>query len=535
MATQTTAAEQSAAFHGALDARGIFEILEEHGLLRETVSPDGWRHSAEALPDLGFDAVSYDTRAVTPTTLLFCKGEGFKASYLAAANDAGLTAYVSEREYADATDALGFIVTDVQKAMALLCAEFNGHPERQLTTIGITGTKGKTTTAYYVHAILSAHSGNKAAMLTSVDNCVDGEHYVESNLTTPESLDLFDLMRQAVDAGMRYLVMEVSSQAYKKNRVHGVEYDEAAFLNISPDHISPIEHPTFEDYFACKRQLLRHARHITVCADCDHLPLIVDEARRYAGEGNVALYGVRGGDTDGLDYVAFPEDGGMRFIEHQGRDGNGLRTNLGLHRLAMEGSFNDANALAAVAICRNLGVPDDSPALATVDATRVSGRMERMVSPDGIVAYIDYAHNFLSLKELEENVMARYPDPRIVVVSGSVGGKALIRRQEIAQAAQLHAAHVIFTADDPDREDPRAIAEEMRSHVTDPTVETEVIPDRAKAVEAAVLDARRHPEATNVLLVVGKGEEEWIKVDGRHAPYEGDPNVLTRMFAAASK
>lgn len=525
----------------ALDARTVFALLEERGLLRETVAPDGWRHSADALPDLDFDAVSYDTRAVTPGTLLFCKG-AFKAEYLAAANERGLRAYVAEREHSGATDALGFIVTDVQKAMALLCAEFHGHPERELTTIGITGTKGKTTTAYYVHAILAAYSGNKAAMLTSVDNCVDGEHYVESALTTPESLDLFALMRQAVDAGMRYLVMEVSSQAYKKNRVYGVDYDEAAFLNISPDHISPIEHPTFEDYFACKRQLLRHARHITVCADCDHLPLILDEARAHAGAADVTLYGVRaseagdgGTDTRGtaLDYVAFPEDDGMRFVENPGRGDDGTRADLGLHRLAMEGAFNDANALAATAICRHLGVPADSPALAAVDGLRVSGRMERMVSPDGITAYIDYAHNFLSLKELEENVLSRYKDPRIVVVSGSVGGKALIRRKEIAQAAQLHAAHVIFTADDPDREDPAAIAEEMRSYVTDPAVETEVIPDRARAVEAAVEDARRHPEATNVLLVVGKGEEEWIKVDGRHAPYEGDPNVLRRMFAQA--
>ena len=516
----------------ALDARTVFSLLEERGLLRETVSPDGWRHSVDALPGLAFDAVSYDTRAVTPSTLLFCKG-AFKAEYLAAANEHGLTAYVAEREYADATDALGFIVTDVQRAMALLCAEFHGHPERELVTIGITGTKGKTTTAYYVHAILAAYSGNKAAMLTSVDNCVDGEHYVESALTTPESLDLFALMRRAVDAGMRYLVMEVSSQAYKKNRVYGVDYDEAAFLNISPDHISPIEHPTFEDYFACKRRLLRHARHITVCADCDYLPLILDEARAHVGEANVSLYGVRAdahaGTGEPLDYRAFPEDDGMRFVEEA------TRTDLGLHRLAMEGSFNDANALAATAICRHLGVPADSPALAAVDGLRVSGRMERMTSPDGIVAYIDYAHNFLSLKELEENVMSRYRDPRIVVVSGSVGGKALIRRKEIAQAAQLHAAHVIFTADDPDRDDPQAIAEEMRSYVTDPAVETEVIADRARAVEAAVEDARRHPEATNVLLVVGKGEEEWIKVNGRHAPYEGDPNVLRRMFAAAAQ
>lgn len=194
-----------------------------------------------------YNHITYDSRDIKKNTLLFIKGN-FKPEYLKDADKNGLTTYVAEQSYADYTNAVGLIVTDVRKAMSLLSSEFFGNPQERLRVIGITGTKGKTTTAYFTHAILNEHSEGKAALFSSVDNCLDGKTYVESNLTTPESLDAFRMMSQAVKNGMKYLVMEVSSQAYKVNRVYGLHFNVAAFLNISPDHISPIEHPTFEDY-----------------------------------------------------------------------------------------------------------------------------------------------------------------------------------------------------------------------------------------------------------------------------------------------
>ncbi|WP_249356221.1 Mur ligase family protein, partial [Bifidobacterium moukalabense] len=224
------------------------QLLSSHHLLDEVITPEHWSLDVNGIDnaDVPFAHITYDTRAVREGTLLVCKGR-FQPEFLDGLEDRGLVAYVSERDYSDYTDVPGLIVNDARKALSLLSAAFYGMPQNELKVIGITGTKGKTTTAYFTQAILNAHSDGRCAMFSSVDNCLDGHTYVESELTTPESLDAFRMMREAADNGMRYLVMEVSSQAYKVDRVHGLTFDVGAFLNISPDHISDIEHPTFED------------------------------------------------------------------------------------------------------------------------------------------------------------------------------------------------------------------------------------------------------------------------------------------------
>lgn len=242
----------------------------------QTWSIDASDFSAHSKP---YSHITYDSRDIKPNTLLFIKGN-FKPEYLKDADKNGLNTYVAQDCYADYTNAVGLIVTDVHKAMSLLSAAFFNNPQEKLTTIGITGTKGKTTTAYFTHAILNAHSNGKAALFSSVDNCLDGKTYVESDLTTPESLDAFRMMSQAVENGMKYLVMEVSSQAYKVNRVYGLHFNVAAFLNISPDHISPIEHPTFEDYLYCKRQIVKNTDALVLNADCAHADLLLQDAQK---------------------------------------------------------------------------------------------------------------------------------------------------------------------------------------------------------------------------------------------------------------
>ena len=324
----------------ALTLESAARLLDRHGLLREIIRGDVWTldpHDIKGF-DEPFSAITYDTRKVEPGTFLCCKGR-FKAEYLQGIDERGLAAYVSENDFSDATQAPGLIVDDVRKAMALLSAEFYGRPQDQLKVVGITGTKGKTTTAYLTQAMLNGCSGGKCALFSSVDNCLDGHTYVESDLTTPESMDAFRMMREAVDNGMEYLVMEVSSQAYKVDRVFGLTFDVAAFLNISPDHISPIEHPDFEDYFTSKMRMFAQTDHAVVNLDADFADRILEAAQ---AAGDVTTISQK---DENADYYAYQirKDGHETKFSVRSKEGEED------YCLTMPGLFNVENALAVIA------------------------------------------------------------------------------------------------------------------------------------------------------------------------------------------
>ena len=339
------------------------QLLKRHGLLREIIRADRWTLDAHDIEgaDTAFSAITYDTRDVREGTLLCCKGR-FKAEYLHDIDERGLAAYVADTDFSAETGTPGLIVNDARKAMSLLSAEFYGRPQDELTVVGITGTKGKTTTAYFTQAVLNAHSHGKAALFSSVDNCLDGHTYVESDLTTPESMDAFRMMREAADNGMKYLVMEVSSQAYKVERVYGLTFDVATFLNISPDHISPIEHPTFEDYLYCKRQIVRNSRALVLGAASDHADLL----RQDAADAGVPvttfelLDGQSPAGSDAADVTASPAN-----AEHSAYRIAADGADLGEFRLALDGDFNYANAAAALAIAHAAGIDLTADAAAT--------------------------------------------------------------------------------------------------------------------------------------------------------------------------
>jgi UDP-N-acetylmuramoyl-L-alanyl-D-glutamate--2,6-diaminopimelate ligase len=225
-------------------------ILQRHHLLHEIINGERWTLHAQGIADADtpFDAVTYDTREVRPGTLLFIKGQ-FRPEFLEVIPARTLRCYVAETDYSAHTDAPGIIVGNVQQAMSLLAAEFYGRPQERMTLIGITGTKGKTTTAYFAHAILSAASHGKAALSSSLARCLDGQRFEPSHLTTPESLDLFRMMHEAVDNGMRYFVTEVSSQAYKRNRVFGLTFDVRRVPEHQPGSHQPHRAPDLRGLF----------------------------------------------------------------------------------------------------------------------------------------------------------------------------------------------------------------------------------------------------------------------------------------------
>ena len=546
----------------------------------QTWSIDASDFSAHSKP---YSHITYDSRDIKPNTLLFIKGN-FKPEYLKDADKNGLNAYVSQDCYAEYTNAVGLIVTDVRKAMSVLSAAFFNNPQEKLTTIGITGTKGKTTTAYFTHAILNAHSNGKAALFSSVDNCLDGKTYIESDLTTPESLDAFRMMSQAVENGMKYLVMEVSSQAYKVNRVYGLHFNVAAFLNISPDHISPIEHPTFEDYLYCKRQIVKNTDALVLNADCAHADLLLQDAKQN-GVKVTTFSRIHKEELDGNTcncpecsdysdihpyensekypelvlprYVAIPEPQGLKESqelpssqEHciailEGEASEYVNQDMPNYsaidkfNLKIAGDFNYENATAAIAIANALGINEntDQKALHAIENVQISGRMEVFKDTESnTVAIVDYAHNYISTKSVVDFVYDKYGnnDLRITLVTGSTGDKAVDRRKEIVQAAQDRINQFVFTQEDTNVEDEMDICKYMQSCVTNPNVESRIIINRAEAIEYSVEEARkdaRENNRLNIILAIGKGDERWIKVHNKHVPYEGDSFIIKRLFS----
>ena len=505
-------------------------VLSEHNLLREIINGDSWQLDTAHIDgtDTPFTNLTYDTRTVAPNTLLVCKGR-FRPEFLDGTEERGLAAYVAESDLSSHTTKPGLIVNDARKALSLLAAAFYDHPERDLTVIGITGTKGKTTTAYFTQSILNTYSAGRCALFSSVDNCLDGHTYAESDLTTPESLDAFRMMRQAVDNGMKYLVMEVSSQAYKVNRVYGLTFDVAAFLNISPDHISPIEHPTLEDYLYCKRQIIANSRTLVLCSECRHIGLLREDAAVH--QVPVSEFGVlddmpRNGADD--QTCAWPADGTHRAYRMR-LDGN----DLGEFSLDLDGDFNYKNALAAIAIAHAAGVPADCEALRALEHTKVPGRMMQYRDErTSTIAIVDYAHNYDSVVKLLDYVSTRYGErnPRITLVAGSAGNKAIDRREGIVKAAQDRISRFVFTAEDTNTEPYEDICRDMADHVSNSHVTSDTIIDRTQAIASALHEAQEDKDRTDVVLVIGKGHERWIKDLNRHVPYEGDDCVVERLL-----
>ena len=523
----------------ALTLASAAALLKEHHLLREIIQGDVWTDDPSRIAgaDTPFADITYDTRTVAHGTLLCCKGN-FKAEYLNGIDEKGLAAWVAETDYSSASDAPGLVVNDARRAMSLLSAQFYGRPQDELTVIGITGTKGKTTTAYFTQAMLNAVSGGKAALFSSVDNCLDGHTYAESDLTTPESMDAFRMMRQAADNGMKYLVMEVSSQAYKVDRVYGLTFDVAAFLNISPDHISGIEHPTFEDYLYCKRQIIANAKSLVMGADSAHADLLREDAA--AAGIPVFSFALHDDEDSGTpaDVTMHPAD-----QSHTVFRAIVAGANVGDIHLALDGDFNYLNAAAAIALTRaagaafagdNAAADANQQALHAIEPVRIAGRMEQFQDPkSNTLAIVDYAHNYASVTALLDFVYERYGsrNPRITLLTGSAGNKAYDRRPEIVRAAQDRIEHFVFTAEDTDTEPFIDICMEMKSYVTNPNVTSTVIDDRPAAITNAIYDARAHADRFNVILLIGKGDERWIKSHHAHVPFEGDDRIVERMFA----
>ena len=460
----------------------------------------------EKIRDTVINKVCYNSNDVEKDTLFVCKGVKFKEEYLKDAIVKGAIAYITETKYSE--DIPCILVSDIQKSLAIVAKMYFNNPTDKLNMIGITGTKGKSTTAYYVKSILDSYmkevDGTDTAILSSINN-YDGKTNVESVLTTQESYEIEKYARNAVDSNLKSLVMEVSSQALKKDRVYGIKYDEAVFLNISEDHISNIEHPNFDDYFESKLKIFKQAKVACVNLNMDNIENLLKVLDYAKNADKIITFGT----TRNADIFAYN-------IEKKG-----LHTSFKVRTpyfnnkilLTMPGLFNIENALAAIAVAVAMKIPYKN-IYEGLKIARSSGRMELYTNKDKkIIAIVDYAHNKLSFEKLYESTKQEYPDKKIITVFGCPGGKAQLRRRDLGRLAGIHSDISYLTAEDPGPEDTIAICEEIASHIKEENGKYKIIADRGEAIKKAILE-----NPNSVVLITGKGNETRQKYGKKFLP-----------------
>ncbi|MEP6952877.1 MAG: UDP-N-acetylmuramoyl-L-alanyl-D-glutamate--2,6-diaminopimelate ligase [Solirubrobacteraceae bacterium] len=454
-------------------------------LLRELLGD-----AAGDAPDVEITALAYDNRVVAPGTLFFCV-PGFTRDGHDFAPDAvarGASALVVERELGLGVPEVR--VPDVRAAMAPAAAALAGDPTAHMTAVGITGTNGKTTSAYLVRALLEA-GGHRTGMLGTVTAIVGGEA-APMVRTTPEAIDLQRTFARMRDAGDEAVVMEVSSHALALHRADAIHWDAAVFTNLTQDHLD--FHAGMEDYFAAKRMLfVGEPRPPIAVVNVDD-PWGARLATELPGAITIGL------DSDAADLrakVLEADASGTTF------EADGLRL-----RVAMPGRFNVLNALGAVAVARALGVGGDAIAGALPRADRVPGRFEAVEAGQDFTVVVDYSHTPDSI----ENVLRaarELADGRVLVVFGAGGDRDRAKRPLMGAAAAAGADVAIVTSDNPRSEDPVAIIDQVAAGMAG-GASIERIPDRRAAIERAVALAG----PGDVVVVAGKGHERGQELAG---------------------
>ena len=393
-------------------------------------------------------------------------------------------------------------VADSRYAMALIAAAWYGHPASQLKVIGITGTKGKTTTTYMVKSILE-NAGYKVGLIGTIESII-GDEVIPSANTTPESLTVQEYFRRMLDAGCDCAVMEVSSQGLKLHRTAGFTFEIGIFTNIEPDHIGPNEHASFEEYLECKSRLLRQCRIGIVNADDPHLDQIIAghtctlETFGFSPEADLRARDARMVSRPGYLGVAYQVEGLMNFPVE----------------IDIPGRFSIYNSLTAIAVCRHFQATQDD-IIKALKKAKVKGRTEMVKVSDEFTLMIDYAHNAMSLESLLETLKEYHPH-RLVCLFGCGGNRSRLRRFEMGEVSGRLADLTIITSDNPRFEDPMDIIADIREGMKKTDGKYVEIPDRKEAIAYAI----HHGEPGDIIVLAGKGHENYQEIKGKKYPMD---------------
>lgn len=445
--------------------------------------------------------VVYDSRKASDGTVFVCmRGANVDShKFIPDVVSKGAPVLVVEHPVEALENVTVIQVENGRNALSLLSAARFGYPLRKMTSIGVTGTKGKTTTTYMIKSILEA-AGQKTGLIGTNGAIIGDKHYPTKN-TTPESYILQEYFSKMVEEGCSYVVMEVSSQSYLMHRVDGIFFDYGIFLNISNDHIGPNEHADFDEYLYYKKQLLNNCKTALVNRDDPHFDMITKDASAkimtFSLEQNADI------TADDIHYVREHDFVGVEFQTH------GLyESDL---KIGIPGKFNVDNALAAVGICSFFNLPKDKVCHA-LEHIHVDGRMEIVYKSAKCTVIVDYAHNAVSMESLLMT-LRDYKPKRLVCVFGCGGNRARDRRYSMGEIGGKMADLSIITADNSRFEKVEDILADIKVGLGKTTGKYVEIPDRREAIEYSM----SHAEEGDIIAIIGKGHEDYQEIEGvRH-------------------
>ena len=473
------------------------------------------RAARELLKDLKYEVLSgsidvnvselvYNTRKVKKECMFVCiKGATFDSHDVASeAAKNGAVVIVAEHPVDVPAGTAVVLVEDTRYALALISAAYFGYPAKKLKVIGITGTKGKTTTTFMIRSILE-HAGISTGLIGTIEVII-GDKHIPAHNTTPESYEVQEYFAQMVAAGCKVAVMEVSSQGLKLHRTAGIRFDIGIFTNLAPDHIGENEHASFEEYMECKSRLFRQCDIGIVNADDEHCSDIL--------KGHTCKV-----ETYGFSEKADLRASDLKLVNRPGFLGVDYHVSGLLNfdvEIDMPGRFSVYNSLVAIAVCRHFDIPKEDM-LAALEVVQTKGRIEKVKVSDDFTLMIDYAHNAMSLESLL-TTLKEYNPKRLVCLFGCGGNRSKLRRYEMGEVSGNLADLTVITSDNPRFEEPQAIIDDIRTGIAKTDGKYVEIIDRKEAIRYVIENGR----PGDVIVLAGKGHEDYQEICGVKHPMD---------------
>ena len=471
--------------------------------------------------DLEIEGIESNSKNVK-NGYMFVAISGFNSDghdYIQNAIENGATVVVAENIKKINKDSLPNNVTliiaeNTREFLALSSCNFYNNPSKKFKLIGITGTKGKTTTTFMIKEILEK-AGKKVGLIGTVATYINGKKLGDSERTTPESLELQKLFSKMVDEKVEYVVMEVSSQSLKLHRVDGCNFDLVAFTNLSEDHISEKEHPNMQDYFESKLKLFNMCKTGFVNIDDLH----GNKIPQMFPENDITGYGI---DNYG-NFLAKDITITNSYVDFKVK----ITDKNERVKVDIPGRFTVYNALCAICICKKLGIEAETIKTA-LEKIKVPGRSEMVENKLEIPIMIDYAHSPESLENILRAVKS-YTRGRVISVFGCGGDRDTRKRPIMGEISGKIADYTIITSDNPRTEDPEKIVEQIEKGIVKTKGKYESIVDRTKAIEKAIKMANKN----DIIVLDGKGHEPYQEINGVKHPF--DERIIVRDIISKIK